>query len=435
MLTELMSIENPLLDVLIKLAGSENEYEKIREYVLLAPQLAGREMSLLDYWNVAVESGDSRRFLVAFGVIVRQYEAWNGLEKRSLIYDGDSDIQNIVDCGRTIAAICTDPREYMDDGDSILDFAYTIGNYLGPISAPEILTFWPYPQSACMLLNRLSDGLIDESIKPFILGESREIYGFLGLCGEMPVILRLLDEKERINAKDQWTCQLPEDADVLVMAVPDTRGYFPWDDQCTEKIKDLFPVDVDMSRPSSTSSVVTPGEDSLPCKPGAFVLAVVYLRHLFRNHDPSNYEKLTVAFSKFFLEISLYLQYDLADKLEQDSLGYDDIRLYEWDAFCVFAVPSRAAEWLENYLDNFGGDELAEHFDIGSQPSRCYSSKAEFIADIDFLFIRNLLVTAYKESVSGENIERNIMTIKMLNDIAEGDTPPVFQYIPSYGEP
>ena len=26
-------------------------------------------------------------------------------------------------------------------------------------------------------------------------------------------------------------------------------------------------------------------------------------------------------------------------------------------------------EWLENYLDNFGGDELAEHFDIGSQPS------------------------------------------------------------------
>ena len=322
----------------------------------------------------------------------------------------------------------------MDNGDPVIDFAYTIGNYLCPISAPEILTFWPYPQSISMLLNQLSDGLIDESIKPFVPGESRKIYGFLGLCGEMPVMLRLLDKKERINAKEQWTCQLPKDAEVLVMAVPDTRGYFPWDDQCTEKIKDLFPADVDMSRPLSTSSVITPGEDTLPCKPGAFVLAVIYLNHLFNNLSPSDDENTTVAFSKFLLEISLYCQFDLSDDLEDDYLDYDDTRLYEWNAFCMFSVPSRAAEWLENHLDNFDDEKLAKNFDIGSQPSCCYSSKVEFIADIDFLFIRNLLADAYRKSISGEEIESHIMIIKMLNDNAGGDIPPVFQYIPSYGK-
>jgi len=96
--------------------------------------------------------------------------------------------------------------EYMDNGDPLLEFSCTIGNYLRPISAPEILTFWPYSRTVSILLNQLSDGLIDESIKPFVPGESREIYGFLGLCGEMPVVLRLLDEKERMNAKGQWTC-------------------------------------------------------------------------------------------------------------------------------------------------------------------------------------------------------------------------------------
>jgi len=431
-LAEFMGTENLLVDRLKTLAGSANEYEKICEYIKSSPEALEQGFNLLDYWNMAVESGDSLRILVAFGVIVRQYEVCNGLEKRTLIEDEDSEIQDIVDYGRTIAAIHKDPMEYMENGDVILDFAYTIGNYLSPISAPEILTFWPYPQSVCMLLNNISDGLIDEKIKPFIPGESRTIFGFLGLCGEMPVVLRLLDEKERINARSQWTCQLPENAEVLVLAVPDTRGYFPWDDQCSEKIKELFPADVNIRQSLRTSSVIYPGEDSLPCKRGAFVLAVVYLHHLFSNHVTSDNEETTVAFSKFLLEISLYCQYDLADDLEEECLGSDDIRLYEWSAFSLFSVPSAAAEWLENHLDNFDDNELAEHFKIGSQPSCLYSNKEEFVADIDFLFIRNLLVDAYKNSVSGEGIEMHIMTIKMLHDLSGADIPPIFKYIASY---
>jgi len=95
------SDENPF-DILIQLAGSEDEHEKIREYISTAGHNAGLGASLLDYWNAAVDSGDVRRCFVAFGVIIRQYERENGLEARSLIYDDDSDVQNIVDYGEQL---------------------------------------------------------------------------------------------------------------------------------------------------------------------------------------------------------------------------------------------------------------------------------------------------------------------------------------------
>jgi len=416
---------NPV-ECLTALAGGDAEYSKISEWI------SDMSSPLGLYWDAAVESGEWRRFLVAFGIMVREYEKSHGLEKRSLGDLFDLGIDKIVDCGRILQAVHSAPEEYTELGELVYDFFYTIGNHLQPQVAPEILTFWPYEQSSLRLLNQLSDCLVSESVKPFASGESRILYGFLGLCGEMPVVMKLLDEKERILANQKWTCQLPEDVDVLVLAIPDPNGYLPWEDGCAEKIKALFPADLDML--TDTSVILQPVDAALPCQPGAFVLAVVYLSFLFCNDDSSDKDKITVAFTRFLLEISLYCQYDLPDDLEEDCLDFGDIRLYEWNAFCMFSVPSSAAEWLDNHLDNFDDDELAENFKIGSNSSCCYSRKAEFIDDIDFLFIRNLLIGAYKTSISGEEIESQVMTIKMFNHSADGDIPPVFQYIPAYSQ-
>ena len=282
-----------------------------------------------------------------------------------------------------------------------------------------------------MLLNKLSDSLVSESVKPFSPGESRKICGFLGLCGEMPIIMRLLDKAERKKANEKWTCQLNEDVDVLLLAIPDTRGYFPWEEECNHKIKDNFPANLGMGQPLSTSSIITPGNESLPCEPGAFVIGVRYLYHLFSN--PGVREgKINSASWLLLEEILLYLEFDLPDDFQWDELEYGDLRLYEWDAFCFLSLPSLATKWMREHLDNYEEDLLAKNFNIGIDNSYTYSSEDDFISDIDFSLICNMLSKVYSNSVSGEELEIMLTTIKQLNEKADEDLPPIYQHIPCY---
>ena len=415
--------------LLIETAGDSDEYTTIREYIQNSENSPVEGVTAAGYWNNAL-AGSYRDILVSFGRLIRQYEQQNQLEPRDLNNSEFWEIQHIVDYGRSLVGVYREPPEFTDDGETLTDFTYTIGNYLQHTKAPEILSFWPYAQTTSMLLNRLSECLINESVKPFLPGETRKIYGFLGLCGEMPIVMRLLNNSERKESYEKWTCQLPETVDVLLLVIPDTMGYFPWEESCSEDIRDLFPRSIKMAEYQSSTAEIRPTEDSLPSLPGEFIMGVIYFSYLFQGDELGESE--SAATIKFLREIRLYLEFELADDFETDFLDYGDLRYYEWNSFCTFSVPSSAASWIREQLDEFDDDVLAQDFGIGNQPSCDYLNKEAFIADIDFMRIRHLLAEVYRESVSSDQPEETLFFLKMVNDKSEGDLPPIYKHIPRY---
>lgn len=413
-------------ELLVEMAGGIDEYTLIREYIKNSGNSPTKGFTAVEYWNNALE-GTYQSILVAFGRIIRQYENENKLEFRKL---NDIKTEHIVDHGRSLIAIYRDPPESTEDGETLTDFIYTIGNYLQQIAVPEILSFWPYAQTTSLLLNKVSEGLLNESVKPLHSGETRIIYGFLGLCGEMPIALRLLNNIERKESYEKWTCQLPENVDVLILVIPDSMGYFPWQEPCSQDVRVLFPDSIKIPESQYTFAEIKPTEDSLPCLPGEFIIGAIHLSYLLQSDEMKELE--SDATIKFLREIRLYLEFEVSDDFEYDLLELGDFRYYEWNSFRMFSVPSNAARWLDEHLDDFGDDELAQDFGIGNKTSCKYRDKDAFIADVDFAKIRQMLVDIYRECVSSPQPEGKLSLLKLLNNRSEGEVPSIYKYISRY---
>lgn len=110
-----------------------------------------------------------------------------------------------------------------DDRSFTPAFTYTIGNYLK--GGPELLTFYPSAPTCRFLLNTLSEALLSGEIH-LSPGEAKEVTGFLGEEGEVPVRLRYLTELELAYSSKNYTIQLPDEASVVLVEPPLPSGHF-----------------------------------------------------------------------------------------------------------------------------------------------------------------------------------------------------------------
>ena len=114
---------------MIETAGDSDEYTIIREYIQNSENSPVEGVTAAGYWNNAL-AGSYRDILVSFGRLIRQYEQQNQLEPRDLNNSEFREIQHIVDYGRSLVGVYREPPEFTDDGETLTDFTYTIGNYL-----------------------------------------------------------------------------------------------------------------------------------------------------------------------------------------------------------------------------------------------------------------------------------------------------------------
>ena len=145
--------------------------------------------------------------------------------------------------GRSVLAVLPEGKRLeeceADEGNNPAAFTYTIGNHLHHDPYPELLTFYPSNPTNRFLLNHLSDALRDGEIdlKP---GEAKEVAGFLGQHGEIPVRLRYLTTVEQAYSNTKYTIQLPADAPVVLVEPPTPRGDFAEDEGCDQSVRQWY---------------------------------------------------------------------------------------------------------------------------------------------------------------------------------------------------
>ncbi len=126
-----------------------------------------------------------------------------------------------------------------DAGESTPGWAYTIGNSITQ-DIPEVITFYPSRPTQSFVLNEFSDRLKDGVIEPFKQGEAREVFGCLGEEGEIPLRARLMTPTEQVLAHEHFTCQIPETVPVIILELPDPKGYFADEDDCADVVKAVY---------------------------------------------------------------------------------------------------------------------------------------------------------------------------------------------------
>ena len=382
------------VDPFIELLGSDEHCKKLYEW-LGSEHLTEKTIQLVEYHNECRREGFGRRIMISFGLLFREYEKENGLSPIKFNPVFNIDFQNMIDCGRSIAAIVDEPHEYNSEGDLKYDFFYTIGNDDHPVRVPEILTFWPYANSSGDLLNKISVMLISGHIKPLHPGESREITGLLGMCGEMPIRLELLSKDGLLISNEKWTCQLRESTPVLLLTLPDLNGNFPGSEEYRHNT--FYPANI-INNSSSSQLLIPPQRtDWLPLHVGGFAIELRYIVALLNGDEES---RLSDASSYALREASLFVQ---VDDYEDMGDAWDPV-VHEWGCFCELGTKRKLEDWLIATLDEFDDEELFKFFEIGSveDVEVKYKDKRSFVDDIEFEVVLSVIRNAYKSAVFGD---------------------------------
>ncbi len=140
---------------------------------------------------------------------------------------------------RAILGIIHDETSGVDNGE--FHFGYSLGNsFLFDEPHPATLTFYPSAQTS-FIHNIIGDALVSGEIERFAPGEVRELTGFLGPeDSPLPVRARLLTDPELIHSHSHFTIQCPNQAEVLLLELPDPAGNFAEDEACLSEVKEAM---------------------------------------------------------------------------------------------------------------------------------------------------------------------------------------------------
>ena len=225
----LEGFSDELTKAMYLLAGGREECKKVFKWMKDNPEIH-------EVYSHTSKSSELS-FLIqetSFARVIRRYEKELGLEPRVL---GNQEIQNVLDGGRHIRAI------RKEAGSDEIHFAYTMGNSTRDPVVPELLCFFPGAKTCGYVLNAVSNLLIDGKITTPRKGEVNEVNGVLSNRQQIPVRLRLLDGEILEYARENWTTGVPKSDKypVVLVDVPDVYGYFPFEDECDERVKSVFP--------------------------------------------------------------------------------------------------------------------------------------------------------------------------------------------------
>lgn len=371
----LEELSDALTKAMHLLAGGQEECKKIYKWMKDNPEI--------DEVFAHTTKRSELSFLIqetSFARVIRRYEKELGLEPRVL---GNQEIQNILDGGRHIRAI------RKDAGSDEIHFAYTMGNSTRDRIVPELLCFFPGAKTCGYVLNVVSELLIEGKIAAPREGEIREVDGVVGNRGQIPVRLRLLEGEILYYSHEHWTTGVPKDDKypVVLVDIPDVKGYFSCEDECDDTVKNVFPSELLTDEVTSVVRLDIPPSE-FPLTADSSSRCIGYLRKLLNQSSASDPEQeMTDGTWMMLCHLEEWLDPDTWD--EDDEVIIDD----NCSLLRQCSYEKGAKEWLLRRLDpDNTSSDVNEEWSIqpasGSIPDSddppIFKSKEDLISQIQW---------------------------------------------------
>ena len=196
-------------------------------------------------------------------------------------------INNILSYERHIH-ISNSSNEQFEKGKC--ECSYSSGNFIRKYQIPELLIFFPIHQTNSYLINTISEYFIDQKLLPLQKHEIRQVKGLIGKNGELSFRLRLLEDLEKRETISKYQFQIPYEAEVILVDVPDLKGNYSHEDDCDEYVKDNIPEEFRIKK--FTSEKNFPLRD-LPISKNSFLISLksnVEHPHLFQEKYDNEFE-------------------------------------------------------------------------------------------------------------------------------------------------
>ena len=344
----LEELSDELTKAMHLLAGGREECKKIYKWMKDNPEI--------DEVFAHTTKCSELSFLIqetSFARVIRRYEKELGLEPRVL---GNQEIQNILDGGRHIRAI------RKEAGSDEIHFAYTMGNSTRDQIVPELLCFFPGAKTCGYVLNAVSNLLIEGKIAAPRQGEIREVNGVIGKRQHIPVRLRLLDGEVLEYSRENWTTGVPkgDKYPVLLVDVPDVYGYFPFEDECDERVKSVFPPELMTDEVTSVAKLDLLDSD-LPLTAESASECMRYIRQLVnRSWSEEEDKEMTEATWVALCNLEDWMDPNYLDE-DDDIVIRDNCQLLRQ---CTYV--KGAKEWVLERLDpeNSSVEDVEEDWSV-----------------------------------------------------------------------
>ena len=228
-------------------------------------------------------------------------------------------INNILSYERHIH-ISNSSNEQFEKGKC--ECSYSSGNFIRKYPIPELLIFFPIHETNTYLINTISKYFIDKKLLPLQKYEIRQVKGLIGKNGELSVRLRLLEDLEKRETISKYQFQIPYEADVILVDVPDLKGNYSHEHDCDEYVKDNIPEEFRIKK--FTSEKNFPLRD-LPISKNSFLISLkanIENPHLFQKKYENKFEfnsatNLTIEKIIFYSEPSKILHKNEDDYWKQ----------------------------------------------------------------------------------------------------------------------
>ena len=262
-----------------------------------------------------------------------------------------------------------------------------------------------------------------------------EITGILGLLGEVPIRVSLLNKTQLMMAHSKFVSGRSIYYPVILVDIPDARGYFAWEQGAQDYVCKHFQNDY---LPDPVSPGVTEFDAPLsPPRPSSPMAIYDCLScYIWLSQDPASQddedEEEGVASPPSLATLRVLL--NLLDDMHPDCWDYEgtpeEIADEHIENCCNniknYLVPKRAAYYVLNeLLDGYDEKEpdpyiadiwrlpppeeippdIADKFPPVSEWGDFYPCKQELLLDVDWLLVKRIVSAAYEDSTDPGEVE------------------------------
>lgn len=295
---------------------------------------------------------------------------------------------------------------------------------------PNLLSF--YPSAKTILVAFASIHKLLESGKLTIEPEEVfEVYGILGLLGEMPIRVSLLSTSQLELGREYFGPTSESAQAVVLVDIPDSRGYFAWEKNAQDYVTRNFDYNFLPDDSAYISKISVENDFSMPSSPVALYDCLsCYIGFLENPRNDADDEGKDSPPSLATMRVLL----NLLDELHPDTWDYDGSpdEIYKTHiSFCynlckTYLVPKLAREWVENERlseyevaspDPYAADiwrlpppseiplPIADQFPSISEWGDYYSDKLSFLDDVDWMQVKRTVMAAYTDSTDADEVE------------------------------
>jgi hypothetical protein len=425
---ELLKEQNEAVDCWeYKMLGGEDELDRVIEYGLLA------ESPLIKVLEEESENDDLRFSAVTLARLRRAYE----LETNRPKLLNDFKVQGL---NPWFVADYKYQFRYDEDADDseLLQYAITEGNEFADPQLPELLSFFPSHQSVSAVFESLRD-LLEKKKLQITPGIVIEITGILGLLGEVPIRISLLNETQLKLAHENFYSGRSIDYPIILVDIPDLNGCFAWeqgaqDYVCKNFQNDYLPcipsagvTEFDAPCSAAKPNSVTDLYDCLRCYIESSLIpasqdgevddnadeeedesppstaTICVLLNLLDDMDPDSWdyegtpeENAKEHIENCFYNIRTYLLPKLAREyvLNESLVGYDEDEPTAYEA----------RKWRLPPPAEIPAD-IAHKYPPVNEWGDFYTSKQELLLDVDWEQIKSILEAAIEDSIDPDEVE------------------------------